>query len=71
MSKQQLLQNNSLRTEAPDATGADGDEEEERVNILQRSVHNVMTIREWRHTNVDKHRKLLAGVGVTPPRDAA
>ena len=34
-------------------------------------VHNVVAIREWRHTNVDKQRKLLVDVDVTPPRGAA
>ena len=33
-------------------------------------VHNVVTIREWRHANVDKQRKLLVDVDVTPPRGA-
>ena len=31
-------------------------------------AHNVVVIREWRHANVDKQRKLLVGVDVTPPR---
>ena len=35
------------------------------------SVHNVVAIRELRYTNVDKHRKLLVDVDVTPPRVAA
>ena len=34
-------------------------------------VHNVVVIREWRHTNVDKQRKLLVDVDVTSPRGAA
>ena len=34
-------------------------------------VHNVVTIREWRHANADKQRKLLADGDVTPPRGAA
>ena len=33
-------------------------------------VHNFVTIRELRHTNVDKQNKLLADVDVTPPRGA-
>ena len=33
-------------------------------------VHNVVAIREWRHTHVDKQRKLLVDVDVTPPRGA-
>ena len=33
-------------------------------------VHNVVAIREWRHANVDKQRKLLVDVDVTPPRGA-
>ena len=35
------------------------------------SVRNVVAIREWRHANVDKQRKILVDVDVTPPRDAA
>ena len=31
-------------------------------------AHNVVMIREWRHANVDKQRKLLVSVDVTPPR---
>ena len=43
-------------------------------------VHNVVAIREWRHTNVDKQRrhanvdkqrKLLVDIDVTPTRGAA
>ena len=34
-------------------------------------VRNVVAIREWRHTNVDKQRKILGDVDVTPPRGAA
>ena len=34
-------------------------------------VQNVVAIREWRHANVDKQRKLLVDVDVTPPRGAA
>ena len=39
-------------------------------------VHNVVAIREWRHANVDKQRKLLVDVDVTPearprPRDCS
>ena len=41
------------------------------LNILQSSVHNVVEIRELRHANVDKQRKLLVGVDVTTPRGAA
>ena len=33
-------------------------------------VNNVVAIREWRHANVDKQRKLLVDVDVTPPRGA-
>ena len=33
-------------------------------------VHNVMTICDLRHTNVDKQSKLLADVEVTPSRGA-
>ena len=33
-------------------------------------VHNVVTIRELCHTNVDKQSNLLADVEVTPPRVA-
>ena len=33
-------------------------------------VHNVVTIRELLHANVDKQSKLLADVDVTPPRGA-
>ena len=33
-------------------------------------VHNVVTIRELRHANVDKQNKLLTDVDVTPPRGA-
>ena len=33
-------------------------------------VHNVVTIRDLRHANVDKQSKLLADVDVTPPRAA-
>ena len=33
-------------------------------------VHNVVALREWRHANVDKQRKLLVDVDVTPPRGA-
>ena len=33
-------------------------------------VHNVVAIRQWRHANVDKQRKLLVDVDVTPPRGA-
>ena len=33
-------------------------------------VHNGVAIREWRHANVDKQRKLLVDVDVTPPRGA-
>ena len=33
-------------------------------------VHNVVAIHEWRHANVDKQRKLLVDVDVTPPRGA-
>ena len=33
-------------------------------------VHNVVAIREWRHAIVDKQRKLLVDVDVTPPRGA-
>ena len=33
-------------------------------------VHNVVTVRELRRTNVDKQSKLLAGVDVTPPKGA-
>ena len=34
-------------------------------------VHNVVAIREWRQTNVDKQRKLSVYVDVTPPWGAA
>ena len=34
-------------------------------------VQNAVTIREWRHTNVDKQRKLLVDVDVTTTRGAA
>ena len=34
-------------------------------------VHNVVAIREWRHANVDKQRKLLVDIDVTPPRCGA
>ena len=33
-------------------------------------VHNIKTICELRHTNVDKQSKLLVDVDVTPPRGA-
>ena len=33
-------------------------------------VHNVVMIRELRHTNIDKQSRLLANVDVTPPRGA-
>ena len=32
--------------------------------------YNVVAIREWRHTNVDEQRTLLADANVTPPRGA-
>ena len=35
------------------------------------TVHDVVAIREWRHTNADKQRKLLVDIDVTPPRGAA
>ena len=34
-------------------------------------AHNVVAIREWRHANADKQRKLLVDVDDTPPRGAA
>ena len=39
--------------------------------VNESPVHNVVAIREWRHTNVDKQRKILVDVDVTPPRGAA
>ena len=34
-------------------------------------VHNVVAIREWRQASIDKQRKLLVDVNVSPPRGAA
>ena len=33
-------------------------------------VHNIVTIHELRHTNIDKQNRLLTDVDVTPPRGA-
>ena len=37
----------------------------------ERPVHNVMVICDCHHANVDKRRKLLVDVDITPPIGAA
>ena len=34
---------------------------------IESSVHNIVTICKCRHANVDKQRKLLVDVDITPP----